>query len=41
MSYNPMLRINPPLTITKEEAKHGVEVFGQALSTLAARHGLA
>jgi len=24
MSYNPMLRINPPLTITAEEVEHGV-----------------
>jgi 4-aminobutyrate aminotransferase-like enzyme len=40
MSYNPMLRINPPLTITEAEANHGVEVFGEALGAVAARHGL-
>jgi 4-aminobutyrate aminotransferase-like enzyme len=41
MSYNPMLRINPPLTITKDEVEHGVAVFGEALGALAGRHGLA
>ena len=41
MSYNPMLRINPPLTITEDEAAHGTEVFGEALAALASRHGLA
>ena len=41
MSYNPMLRINPPLTITGAEVETGVATFGEALKSLAARHGLA
>ncbi|MDD5629718.1 MAG: aspartate aminotransferase family protein [Elusimicrobia bacterium] len=41
MSYNPMLRINPPLTITQSEVEHGVSVFADALGALAGRHGLA
>ena len=41
MSYNPMLRINPPLTITKDEVEHGVAVFAEALGALAGRHDLA
>jgi 4-aminobutyrate aminotransferase-like enzyme len=41
MSYNPMLRINPPLTITKDEVEQGVAVFGEALHAMAGRHGLA
>jgi 4-aminobutyrate aminotransferase-like enzyme len=41
MSYNPMLRINPPLTITADEVGQGVAVFAQALDALAGRHGLA
>ncbi|MBI5241928.1 MAG: aspartate aminotransferase family protein [Elusimicrobia bacterium] len=40
MSYNPMLRINPPLTITKDEVEHGIATFGEALAALAGRHGL-
>ena len=40
MSYNPALRINPPLSITEAEAIHGVGIFGEALLGLASRHGL-
>jgi len=41
MSYNPALRINPPLTITTEEALHGADIFAEALAAVAARHHLA
>jgi 4-aminobutyrate aminotransferase-like enzyme len=41
MSYNPMLRINPPLTITAAEVEQGISMFAQALDSLAGRHGLA
>ena len=41
MSYNPMLRINPPLTITESEAIQGVEILAEGLSAVAGRHGLA
>ncbi len=34
MSYNPSLRINPPLTITEQEALQGADTLEEALETL-------
>jgi len=39
MSYNPALRINPPLNITQEEALRGADILEDALGELAKRHG--
>lgn len=37
MTYNPMLRINPPLTITKEEALAGADILEEALKAVKER----
>ena len=39
MAYTPALRINPPLSITLEEALHGADVLEQSLKVVASRHG--
>ena len=39
MSYNPSLRINPPLNITEDEALRGADIFEEALGELSKRHG--
>jgi 4-aminobutyrate aminotransferase-like enzyme len=36
MSYNPALRINPPLTITHEEAMRGADILEESLKAAAA-----
>jgi len=38
MSYNPSLRINPPLVITESEALHGADILEDALSALQKKH---
>ncbi|MBI3551201.1 MAG: aspartate aminotransferase family protein [Elusimicrobia bacterium] len=40
MSYNPSIRINPPLVITEEEALSGADILEGALAALAKRRGL-
>jgi 4-aminobutyrate aminotransferase-like enzyme len=40
MAYNPSLRINPPLTITQDEAARGADILESALKAVAARRGL-
>jgi len=37
MSYNPSLRINPPLVITEAEALRGADILGEALAALKAK----
>ncbi|MEK7858419.1 MAG: aspartate aminotransferase family protein [Elusimicrobiota bacterium] len=37
MAYNPSLRINPPLTITLEEALEGADILEESLKAVAAR----
>ncbi|MBI5625286.1 MAG: aspartate aminotransferase family protein [Elusimicrobia bacterium] len=39
MCYNPVIRINPPLVITTEEALRGADIFEESLATVAKRHG--
>ena len=40
MSYGPVIRINPPLVITEEEALQGVAILDESLAAIAARFGL-
>jgi 4-aminobutyrate aminotransferase-like enzyme len=40
MSYNHVVRINPPLTITEEEAMQGVEILDECFAAIAERFGL-
>jgi 4-aminobutyrate aminotransferase / (S)-3-amino-2-methylpropionate transaminase / 5-aminovalerate transaminase len=37
MSYNPCIRINPPLVITKEIAEEGIEIMDEVFSNVADR----
>ncbi|MCS6915335.1 MAG: aminotransferase class III-fold pyridoxal phosphate-dependent enzyme [Myxococcales bacterium] len=39
MAYNPRVRINPPLVITREQACEGIEIFAEACAALARRIG--
>jgi 4-aminobutyrate aminotransferase-like enzyme len=41
MSYNPGLRINPPLSLTEAEAMQGADILAEALAVVASRHELA
>ena len=40
MSYSNVIRINPPLVITEEEAMRGVDILDQSLGAIARRFGL-
>ena len=40
MSYSHVIRINPPLTITEDEARRGVDILDQAFAAIARRFGL-
>jgi 4-aminobutyrate aminotransferase-like enzyme len=37
MGYNPDIRINPPLVITKEIAEEGINIFEEALKIVSGR----
>jgi 4-aminobutyrate aminotransferase-like enzyme len=37
MSYNPSLRINPPLVISEAEALRGADIFEESLTALQRR----
>jgi len=41
MSYSNVIRVNPPLVITEEEALRGVEILDQAFTAISQRYGLA
>jgi len=41
MSYSHVIRINPPLVITEDEALQGVEILDQSFAAIARRFGLA
>ena len=41
MSYSNVIRINPPLVITEEEALRGVDILDQSLAAISKRFGLA
>jgi 4-aminobutyrate aminotransferase-like enzyme len=40
MSYSHVIRINPPLVITEEEAMRGVDILDQSIAAIARRFGL-
>ena len=40
MSYSSVIRINPPLVITEEEALKGVDILDQSFGAIARRFGL-
>jgi 4-aminobutyrate aminotransferase/(S)-3-amino-2-methylpropionate transaminase len=40
MSYSHVIRINPPLIITEDEAMRGVDILDQSFSAIASRFGL-
>ena len=40
MSYSHVIRINPPLVITENEAMRGVDILDQSFSAIASRFGL-
>ncbi len=40
MSYNPSLRINPPLVITAQQALEGLDLLGEAMQVVARRRSL-
>jgi 4-aminobutyrate aminotransferase / (S)-3-amino-2-methylpropionate transaminase / 5-aminovalerate transaminase len=40
MSYSSVIRINPPLVITEEEALRGVEILDESFAAIAQRFGL-
>jgi 4-aminobutyrate aminotransferase-like enzyme len=40
MSYSHVMRINPPLIITEDEARRGVDILDQAFAAIARRFGL-
>ena len=40
MSYSNVIRINPPLVITEEEAMRGVDILDQSFAAIARRFGL-
>jgi 4-aminobutyrate aminotransferase-like enzyme len=41
MSYSNVIRINPPLIITEEEALRGVDILDQSFAAISQRFGLA
>ncbi|MDJ0948348.1 MAG: aspartate aminotransferase family protein [Alphaproteobacteria bacterium] len=40
MSYSHVIRINPPLVITEDEARQGVAILDEAFAAIAAEHNL-
>ena len=40
MSYSNVIRINPPLVITEEEALRGVDILDQSFAAIARRFKL-
>ena len=40
MSYSNVIRINPPLVITEDEALQGVDILDQSFAAIAQRFGL-
>ena len=40
MSYSNVIRINPPLVITEDEAMRGVDILDQSFAAIARRFGL-
>ena len=40
MSYSNVIRINPPLVITEDEALRGVDILDQSFAAIARRFGL-
>jgi 4-aminobutyrate aminotransferase-like enzyme len=40
MSYSHVIRINPPLVITEDEAMRGVDILDQSFAAIASRFGL-
>jgi 4-aminobutyrate aminotransferase-like enzyme len=40
MSYSNVIRINPPLVITEEEALRGVDILDQSFAAIARRFNL-
>jgi len=40
MSYSQVVRINPPLVITEDEALQGVDILDQSFAAIASRFGL-
>ena len=40
MSYSHVIRINPPLVITEDEALQGVDILDQSLAAISERHAL-
>jgi 4-aminobutyrate aminotransferase-like enzyme len=40
MSYSHIIRINPPLVITKDEALRGIDILDQSFAAISRRFGL-
>jgi 4-aminobutyrate aminotransferase/(S)-3-amino-2-methylpropionate transaminase len=40
MSYSNVIRINPPLVLTEDEALQGVDILDQSFAAIAQRFGL-
>ena len=40
MSYSPIVRINPPLTIDKETALEGLDILDESMAAMAKEWGL-
>ena len=40
MSYSNVIRINPPLVITEEEAMRGIDILDQSFAAIACKFGL-
>jgi 4-aminobutyrate aminotransferase-like enzyme len=40
MSYSHVIRINPPLIITEDEALRGVDILDQSFAAISRRFGL-
>jgi 4-aminobutyrate aminotransferase-like enzyme len=41
MSYSNVIRINPPLVVTEDEALRGVDILDQSIAAISKRFGLA
>jgi 4-aminobutyrate aminotransferase-like enzyme len=40
MSYSHVIRINPPLVITEDEAMRGIDILDQSFAAIARQFGL-
>jgi 4-aminobutyrate aminotransferase-like enzyme len=40
MSYSNVIRINPPLVITEDEAMRGIDILDQSFAAIAHQFGL-